>query len=151
MREISKEELNIKNTWIVTELHHERYTFDIETLIYKDKTILEILDDLVYYGLENRLEKYENSNIYIIDEIYHEDKDSDTWCLTEEEKNRFRPLHIGALLFTPLEDFIKDEYMSGCFGSTNRKYGVMDYAKVPVEMEECKNEISAIKTNESKV
>ena len=48
MREIGREELNIKNTWIVTELHHERYTFDIETLIYKDKTILEILDDLVY-------------------------------------------------------------------------------------------------------
>ena len=71
--------------------------------------------------------------------------------LTEEEKNRFHPLHIGALLFTPLEDFMKDEYMSGCFGSTNRKYGVMDYAKVPVEMEECKNEISTIKTNESKV
>ena len=48
MRKISKEELNIKNTWIVTELHHERYAFNIETLIYKDKTILEILDDLVY-------------------------------------------------------------------------------------------------------
>ena len=46
---------------------------------------------------------------------------------------------------------MKDEYMSGCFGSTNRKYGVMDYAKVPVEMEECKNEISTIKTDESKV
>lgn len=29
MREINKEELNIKNNWIVTILHHERYTFDI--------------------------------------------------------------------------------------------------------------------------
>ena len=77
MRKVNKEELNIKNTWIVTELLHERYTFDIKTLIYKDKTVLEILDDLVYWGLENKLEKYENSNTYIIDEIYHEDKDSE--------------------------------------------------------------------------
>lgn len=140
MRKINKEELNVKNNWIVTELHHERYTFDIETLIYKNKTILEILDDLVYWGLENKLEKYENSNTYILDEIYHEDKDSDTWCLTEEEKNRFRPLHISALMITPLDEFLKEEYMSGCFGSTHRKYGIMDYAKVPVEMEEDKNE-----------
>ena len=147
MREISKEELNIKNTWIVTELHHERYTFDIETLIYKDKTILEILDDLVYYGLENRLEKYENSNTYIIDEIYHENKDSDTWCLTEEEKNRFRPLHIQTLMITPLDEFLKEEYMSGCFGNTNRKYGVMDYALKPVKMEENKNEKNNTKDN----
>ena len=48
MRKVTKEELNKKDNWIVTELHHERYTFNIETLIYKDKTILEILDDLVY-------------------------------------------------------------------------------------------------------
>lgn len=147
MREISKDELNIKNNWIVTILRHERYTFDIGTLIYKNKTILEILDDLVYWGLENRLEKYENSNTYIIDEIYHEDKDSDTWCLTEEEKNRFRPLHIGALMITPLDEFLKEEYMSGCFGDTNRKYGVMDYALKPVKMEENKNEKNNTKDN----
>lgn len=43
-----KEELNKKNTWIVTELHHERYTFDLETSIYENQTILEILDELAY-------------------------------------------------------------------------------------------------------
>lgn len=147
MREVSKEELNIKSNWIVTKLHHERYTFDIETLIYKNKTILEILDDLVYWGSENKLEKYENSNTYILDEIYHEDKDSDTWCLTEEEQNRFRPLHIGALMITQLDEFLKEEYMSGCFGDTNRKYGVMDYALKPVKMEEDKNEKNNTKIN----
>lgn len=147
MKKVSKEELNIKNTWIVTELLHERYTFDIKTLIYKDKTILEILDDLVYWGLENKLKKYENSNTYIIDEIYHENKDSDTWCLTEEEKNRFRPLHIQTLMITPLDEFLKEEYMSGCFGNTNRKYGVMDYALKPVKMEENKNEKNNTKDN----
>ena len=147
MRKVNKEELNIKNTWIVTELLHERYTFDIKTLIYKDKTILEILDDLIYWGLENELEKYENSNTYIIDDIFHEDKDSDTWCLTEEEKNRFRPLHIQALMITPLDEFLKEEYMSGCFGETNRKYGIMDYALKPVKMEENKNEKNNTKDN----
>ena len=147
MKKVSKEELNIKNTWIVTELLHERYTFDIKTLIYKDKTILEILDDLIYWGLENKLEKYENSNTYIIDEIYHENKDSDTWCLTEEEKNRFRSLHVQALMITPLDEFLKEEYMSGCFGDTNRKYGIMDYALKPMKMEENKNEKNNTKDN----
>ena len=135
-----KEELNKKNTWIVTELHHERYTFDLETSIYEDQTILEILDELAYWGLENRIEKYKNSNVYILDEVYHEDPESDTWCLTEQEKKRFLPLHIGAIMIMPLDDFLKKEkYFSGSFGGTNRKYGVMDYASVPVKMEEDKN------------
>lgn len=135
-----KQELNKKNTWIVTELHHERYTFDLETSIYEDQTILEILDELAYWGLENRIEKYKNSNVYILDEIYHEDPESDTWCLTEQEKKRFLPLHVEAIMIMPLDDFLKKEkYFSGSFGGTNRKYGVMDYASVPVKMEEDKN------------
>lgn len=135
-----KQELNKKNTWIVTELHHERYTFDLETSIYEDQTILEILDELAYWGLENKIEKYENSNVYILDEVYHEDPESDTWCLTEQEKKRFLPLHIGAIIIMPLDEFLKEEkYFSGSFGETNRKYGVMDYAAVPVRMEEIKN------------
>ena len=135
-----KQELNKKNTWIVTELHHERYTFDLETSIYEDQTILEILDELAYWGLENKIEKYENSNVYILDEVYHEDPESDTWCLTEQEKKRFLPLHIGAIMIMPLDEFLKEEkYFSGSFGETNRKYGVMDYAAIPVRMEEIKN------------
>lgn len=135
-----KKELNKKNTWIVTELHHERYTFDLETSIYKDQTILEILDELGYWGLENKIEKYENSNVYILDEVYHENPESDTWCLTEQEKKRFLPLHIRAIMIMPLDEFLKEEkYFSGSFGETNRKYGVMDYAAVPVRMEEIKN------------
>ena len=135
-----KKELNKKNTWIVTELHHERYTFDLETSIYEDQTILEILDELAYWGLENRIEKYKNSNVYILDEVYHEDPESDTWCLTEQEKKRFLPLHVGAIMIMPLDEFLKEEkYFSGSFGETNRKYGVMDYAAVPVKMEEDKN------------
>ncbi len=135
-----KKELNKKNTWIVTELHHERYTFDLETSIYEDQTILEILDELAYWGLENRIKKYENSNVYILDEVYHENPESDTWCLTEQEKKRFLPLHIGAIMIMPLDEFLKEEkYFSGSFGETNRKYGVMDYAAVPVRMEEIKN------------
>lgn len=135
-----KQELNKKNTWIVTELYHERYTFDLETSIYEDQTILEILDELAYWGLENKIEKYENSNVYILDEVYHEDPESDTWCLTEQEKKRFLPLHIGAIMIMPLDEFLKEEkYFSGSFGETNRKYGVMDYAAVPVRMEEIKN------------
>lgn len=141
MKEISKEELNIKNDWVVTELHHERYTFDIDTEIYKNKTILEILDNLACWGLENKIEKYENSNTYILDEIYHEDKDSDTWCLTEQEKNRFTPLHIKALIMMPLKEFEEREAMGGCFGDTNRKFGIMDYAYKPAEMEGMKNEV----------
>lgn len=135
-----KKELNKKNTWIVTELHHERYTFDLETSIYEDQTILEILDELAYWGLENRIEKYKNSNVYILDEVYHEDPESDTWCLTEQEKKRFLPLHVEAIMIMPLDEFLKEEkYFSGSFGGTNRKYGVMDYAAVPVKMEEDKN------------
>lgn len=135
-----KQELNKKNTWIVTELHHERYTFDLETSIYEDQTILEILDELAYWGLENRIEKYKNSNVYILDEVYHEDPESDTWCLTEQEKKRFLPLHVEAIMIMPLDDFLKKEkYFSGSFGGTNKKYGVMDYASVPVKMEEDKN------------
>lgn len=135
-----KQELNKKNTWIVTELHHERYTFDLETSIYEDQTILEILDELAYWGLENRIKKYKNSNVYILDEVYHEDSESDTWCLTEQEKKRFLPLHVEAIMIMPLDDFLKKEkYFSGSFGGTNRKYGVMDYASVPVKMEEDKN------------
>lgn len=135
-----KKELNKKNTWIVTELHHERYTFDLETSIYKDQTILEILDELGYWGLENKIEKYENSNVYILNEVYHENPESDTWCLTEQEKKRFLPLHIRAIMIMPLDEFLKEEkYFSGSFGETNRKYGVMDYAAVPVRMEEIKN------------
>ena len=135
-----KKELNKKNTWIVTELHHERYTFNLETSIYEDQTILEILDELAYWGLENRIKKYENSNVYILDEVYHENPESDTWCLTEQEKKRFLPLHIGAIMIMPLDEFLKEEkYFSGSFGETNRKYGVMDYAAIPVRMEEIKN------------
>ena len=135
-----KKELNKKNTWIVTELHHERYTFDLETSIYENQTILEVLDELAYWGLENRIEKYKNRNIYILDEVYHEDPESDTWCLTEQEKKRFLPLHVGAVMIMPLDEFLKEEEcFSGSFGGTNRKYGVMDYAAVPVKMEEDKN------------
>lgn len=135
-----KQELNKKNTWIVTELYHERYTFDLETSIYEDQTILEILDELAYWGLKDRIEKYKNSNVYILDEVYHEDPESDTWCLTEQEKKRFLPLHVEAIMIMPLDDFLKKEkYFSGSFGGTNRKYGVMDYASVPVKMEEDKN------------
>lgn len=102
-----KQELNKKNTWIVTELYHERYTFDLETSIYEDQTILEILDELAYWGLEDRIEKYKNSNVYILDEVYHEDPESDTWCLTKQEKKRFLPLHVEAIMIMPLDDFLK--------------------------------------------
>ena len=72
--------------------------------------------------------------------MYHEDPESDTWCLTEQEKKRFLPLHVEAIMIMPLDDFLKKEkYFSGSFGGTNRKYGVMDYASVPVKMEEDKN------------
>lgn len=95
---------------------------------------------MAYWGLENKIEKYKNSNVYILDEVYHEDPESDTWCLTEQEKKRFLPLHIGAIMIMPLDEFLKEEkYFSGSFGETNRKYGVMDYAAVPVKMEEIKN------------
>lgn len=135
-----KKELNKKNTWIATKLLHERYTFDLETSIYENQTILEILDELSCWGLENRIEKYENNNIYILNEVYHEDPESDTWCLTEQEKKRFLPLHVEAIMIMPLDDFLKKEKcFSGSFGETNRKYGVMDYATVPVRMEEIKN------------
>ena len=135
-----KKELNKKNTWIATKLLHERYTFDLETSIYENQTILEILDELSCWGLENRIEKYENHNIYILNEVYHEDPESDTWCLTEQEKKRFLPLHVEAIMIMPLDDFLKKEKcFSGSFGETNRKYGVMDYATVPVRMEEIKN------------
>lgn len=140
----SKEELNKKNTWIVTEFHHERYTFDLETAIYEDTTISNILEDYFYWGLENKIEKYENRNVYILDEIYHEDSENDTWCLTEQERKRFLPLHIEAIMIMPLEEFLKEEkYFTGSFGGTNKKYGVMDYAKCPIEMEKEKekNEI----------
>lgn len=141
MDKVNSKDLNKKNTWIVTELHHERYTFDLETSIYEDQTILDILNELTYRGLENKIEKYKNSNVYILDEIYHEDPESDTWCLTEQEKKRFLPLHIGAIMIMPLDEFLKEEkYFSGVFGKTNRKYGVMDYAAVPVKMEENKND-----------
>jgi len=142
-RQVSKEELKVKRDWIVTEFHHERYTFDFSTLIYRDKTILYILDDLIYDGLENRIEKYENSNIYILDEVYHETPDVDEERMTEKERERFLPLHIGGLMIMPLEEFLEkgSEYMSACFGPTNKKFGVMDYAKIPVEMEREKNDI----------
>jgi hypothetical protein len=43
-------------------------------------------------------------------------------------------------MIMPLDEFLKEEkYFSGSFGETNRKYGVMDYAAVPVKMEEIKN------------
>lgn len=117
-----KKELNKKNTWIVTELHHERYTFDLETSIYECKTILEILDELAYWGLENKIEKYKNSNVYILDEVYHEDPESDTWCLTEQEKKRFLPLHVEAIMIMPLDDFLKkknifQEVLAGQIGN----------------------------------
>lgn len=140
MKKVSKEQLNEKKDWVVTELCHERYTFDLDTSIYENKSILEILDELCYDGLENKIEKYDNREVYLLDEIYHEDVNSDTWCLTEKEKTRFTPLHIGALILMPLNEFLKEKYLCGSFGCTNRKYGVMDYAKVPVEMEEQKNE-----------
>lgn len=141
---VNKEELNKKNTWIVTDLCHGGYTFNLETTIYKDTTILDILDELAYWGLENRIEKYENSNVYILDEVYHEDAESDTWCLTEQEKKRFLPLHIEAIMIMPLNEFLKGGgFLTASFGSTHRKYGVMDYVKYPVEMEKekDKNEI----------
>lgn len=44
-------------------------------------------------------------------------------------------------MIMPLDEFLKEEkYFSGCFGETNRKYGVMDYAAAPVQMEENKND-----------
>ncbi len=141
---VDRKELDKKNTWIVTEFHHERYTFDLETTIYKDTTISDILEDYFYWGLENKIEKYENRNIYILDEIYHEDADSGTHCLTKEEQKRFLPLHIEAIMIMPLDEFLEDGgFLSASFGKTHRKYGVMDYAKYPVEMEKekDKNEI----------
>lgn len=43
-------------------------------------------------------------------------------------------------MIMPLDEFLKEEkYFLGSFGETNRKYGVMDYAAVPVKMEEIKN------------
>lgn len=140
MKKISNKELNKRDNWIITELHHERYTFNIETSIYEDKTILEILDDLGYWGLENKIEKYDNQEVYLLDEIYHEESESDTWCLTEKERKRFLPLNISAVMIMSLKDFKREKGFSGCFGSTNRKYGVMDYAITPVKMEENKND-----------
>ena len=47
-----------------------------------------VLIEIITKWIIENTKKYENSNTYIIDEIYHENKDSDTWCLTEEEKNK---------------------------------------------------------------
>lgn len=141
--------INKKRDWVVTDLIHEKYTFDLETAIYKNKSILEILDDLGLEGLEDKIEKYNNREIYILDDVYHQDPDFDTWCLTKKEKSRFTPLHVRGLMLMPLEEFLKEGYLNASFGPTNRKYGVMDYAEVPVEMEETKNENQAIKADES--
>lgn len=140
MKKVSEKELTEIKDWIVTELHHERYTFDLETTIYKEQSILDILEEYLCRELKNKIKKYEYRNIYVLDEIYREDPDSDTWCLTEKEKKRFLPLHIEALMLMPLDEFLKDGgFLMASFGSTHKKYGVMDYAKYPVEMEKEKN------------
>jgi hypothetical protein len=144
MGKINKKELNEKRAWVVTSIGHEGYTLDVDTVIFKNMSLLDVLDSFGFYGLENKLEKHEfdypEDTYYTLDEVYHEDRDSDTWCLTEEEKDRFTPIHIGALMVQSLENFLFSQRVSGCFGDTNRKYGLMDYAKKPVEMEEEKDE-----------
>ena len=136
-RRITEKELNEKDDWIITYINHERYTFDIDTYIEENISIKEILEKRMMEDLIQKIERQGYQGFgYVIDEIYHEDKESDTWCLTEKEKERFRPLHIQAITFAKLKDFKKEKYLGTVCGDTNKKFGVMDFAYKPVEMQE---------------
>ena len=134
-KKITKKELNEKHDWIVTGLNHERYTFNIDTFIEKDKSIIEMLHNFCMSELVNRIERASYHNYaYAIDNIFHEGRDE--YCVTEEEGKRFTGLHIETLLFARLDEFLENEVLGWCFGDTNKKFGVMDYAKKPVYMNE---------------
>lgn len=138
---ISEEELSIKKDWIVCYVNHERYTFDNAIEIFKNKSIIDILDYWMLKDLSSKIERAGYHGFgYALDNTYHEDKESDTWCLRKEENERFLPLHVEWLFFADFEEFKKQECLSWYFGNTHRKYGVMDYAKFPVDMDENKGD-----------
>lgn len=142
-KEIKEEELNRKKDWLIVDFGHERYSIDLTVTTYRNHTIKQILDEFMYPI--DKLERAAHQGYaYAIDDVYHLPPDADTWFLTEKEKQDLFLYILVGILIIPLDKFLsaeEEEFAAWSFGNTYRKFGVMDYAKYPIDMEEDKDEI----------
>lgn len=145
MKKISNKDLNIKKDWIVAHIDHERYTFDCDIYYYSNSTLKEICEKEMCDI--NKLEEFGNDKTrYLVDDCSHSNNDlyylEDTIC--EKDLKHLQGYHIDALIICDAniiqteawED--KENHMSCmpfCFGSTEKKYGLLDYKRTDIERE----------------
>lgn len=115
----------MKKDWIVINIEHERYSFDTSIRLYKDKTFEELKKELHIYNNDIVEQQYRNKDIYLVDECYHADLD------TEYEYPQFKgqPLQkigLEVTMIIAFDIFMANEYCSWIWGITENKFGLLD-------------------------
>lgn len=155
MEKITKKELNIKKDYICINVYHERYSADMCMQIYKNKSILEILQDH-HCCEEIDISKIERQGYHGMGYAYDccGRYDLDKYSLTKKECKRFKSYDIDAQFIVELNTFIREECFNCTFMETNKKFGLVDFAETPCGMSINKNIFSKMNNylyNNSKI
>lgn len=139
-KKITKKEVNTKKDYVVVEIYHERYSCDMCVQIVKNRSIVDIYN---MYNFEKdfditKLERQGYHEMgYVYDKCCHYDMDE--YDCSKKENKRFKTYHIECLFIVELNTFLKEECFNCVFMDTNKKFGLVDYAKKPVDMHLDKN------------
>lgn len=145
MTKVSKKDLQVKKDWIVVNFDHERYCFDCDIYYENNKSLQEIIE---WHGFTaDQLEEFGKGKIrYLVDDCCHTDNDlyylEDTIC--KQDLKHLQGYHINALIICDANVLQNEAWedktchsscMPFCFGTTEKKYGLLDYKRMDMEKE----------------
>lgn len=111
-----------KKDWVVIDTVHERYSFETTVRIYRQYTLQELKKEVLYDN--DNIEKTTFGR-YIVDRSCNNELDT-KYSFPELEGQPLEDIHLDSICFIALEDFLKDDYVSYIWGSTNKKFGLID-------------------------
>ena len=135
-KKITKKEVNAKKDYVLVEIYHERYSCDMCVQIIKNKSIVDIYKMYNCFDEDFDIKKLERQGYHEMGYVYDKCRhyDMDYWNCTKKECKRFKGYHIECLFIVELKKFLEEECFNCTFMNTHKKYGLVDYYDVPVEM-----------------
>ena len=140
---IKKADLQVKKDWLVIGFDHERYCFDCDIYYELNKSLTEIAQ-IYGYDIEKLEEFGKDKTRYLVDNCCHTDNDlyylEDTIC--KQDLKHLQGYYINALIICDVNALQTEAWkdktchnscMPFCFGTTEKKYGLLDYKRTDME------------------
>lgn len=136
--DLDKELMRISD-WLVIEINHERYGFETVIQTYTTCSLQEVCEDLMIprEELEKYLEKPREENFpdehnYNYDRCIRNSLDT-KYSFPYLEGLPLKDIHLDVTHIIDMHNLNKEEYVSFIWGSTDKKFGLIDIDREALE------------------